>query len=174
LQVDAGAAAWAAIIGGTALWGKWSPEQRDWSSGGRELYSPLQAILRLPEKFRGAFIVIGFDNASDAIAVNTGRPRAPVERRLMAALFEAAQDIGAQIVSWWCSRRMNAAPDELSKCTSTSEARRWAAMHGLRLTVCEDVRDDYAIGSLTKPLAAAGPQATNAGLTTGQTAQAQN
>ena len=54
-------------------WGRWKPDQRDWSSGGCEGYSPLQAVLRLPERARRASLVRCFDNASDSIAVNTGR-----------------------------------------------------------------------------------------------------
>lgn len=150
LQADAGAAAWAVITGTVALWGLWMPAQRDWSSGGRELYGPLQAFLRLPDLLRDAFIVLGLDNASDALALCLGRSRAPVERRLMAAVFEAAHDLNSDVVAWWCSRRMNAGPDELSKCTSPSDARRWASAHGFELVVCEDVRDGYALGSLAR------------------------
>lgn len=153
IQTDAGADAWAVIVNSTALWGRWQPEQRDWSSGGRELYGPLQVFLRLHEMLRDAFVVIGLDNASDALAVCLGRARAPVERRLMAALFEAAHDLGAEVAAWWCSRRMNAGSDELSKCTSPRTARSWADAHGLELIIVDDsdIRDGYAVGSLSAP-----------------------
>ena len=148
LQVDAGKYAWAAILDGIAFWGRWLPAQRDWSSGGREFYSPLQIFLRSPEPLRDAFVIIGFDNASDALAVCLGRARAAVERRLLTALFEAAHDLGVQLAAWWCSRRLNARADELSKCTSPADARRWASEHGLQLVVCDDIQDDYVVGSL--------------------------
>jgi hypothetical protein len=148
LQVDAGRDAWAVILDGVAFWGRWLPAQRDWSSGGREFYSPLQIFLRRPELLRDAFVIIGFDNASDALAVCLGRARAAVERRLLTALFEASHDLGVQLAAWWCSRRLNARADELSKCTSPADARRWAGAHGLQLVACDDVRDDYVVGSL--------------------------
>ena len=153
LQGDAavGTAAWAVIIGLRVLWGRWHPSQLNWSSGGRELYWALQALLRFPEAARGAFIVIGFDNASDAVAVGWGRARGIVERRLMAALFECAEDLGAEVAPWWCSRRMNAWPDELSKCSSSYDARRWCDNHGFELVICDDLRDSYTPGSLARP-----------------------
>ena len=65
----AGTVAWAVIIGRRARWGRWQPSQLNWSSG-RELYwSPPQALLRSLEVAHGALIVIGFDNASNAVAV---------------------------------------------------------------------------------------------------------
>lgn len=148
-QMDAGASAWCVIVGKFALWGRWRPHQRSWSSGGRELYGPLQPLLRLPELLRGASIVLGFDNASDTLAVGFGRARAEVERRLLAALFEAAQDLGAAVSVWWCSRRMNAGPDELSKITTPPDARRWCEARSLELIICDDCRDCYTIGSLS-------------------------
>ena len=150
-QLDAGAEAWALIVDDIALWGLWQPSQQAWSSGGREAYGPLQALLRFPERFRSAFLVIGFDNASDALALCMGRARGETECRLHAALFECADDLDAELGVWWCSRRMNASPDELSKCTSISAARRWTQFRGLNLVVCNDVRDDYIIGSMQRP-----------------------
>ena len=100
---------------------------------------------------RSTFIVIAFDNTGDAVAVDWGRARGPVERRLMAALFECAEDLGAEIAPWWCSRRMNAWADELSKCPSSYDARRWAHAHGLEPVICDDLRDDYVPGSFVRP-----------------------
>jgi hypothetical protein len=147
----AGNMAWAVIFGRRALWGRWHASQRNWSSGGRESYWPLQVLLRFPEEVRGTFIVIAFDNASDAVAVDWGRARGPVERRLMSALFECAEDLGAEIAPWWCSRHMNAWADELSKCSSSYDARWWTTAHDLELVICDDLRDDYAPGSLARP-----------------------
>ena len=151
LQLDAAADAWAVIINGIAFWGLWSELQRSWSSGGREFYGPLQALRRRPDIFRNAFVVIGFDNASDALALCLGRARGVVERRLLAELFECADDLDAELVVWWCSRRMNAAPDQLSKCSSVLDARRWCEERSLELVVCNDILEDYVLGSLATP-----------------------
>jgi hypothetical protein len=143
------AASWGALAGRTALWGRWHHSQRDWGAGGRELYWPLQVLLRLPELVHNAFVVIAFDNACDAVAVNWARARGRVERRLMTALFECAEDLGVELGVWWMSRRLNAWADELSKCLSPADARRWATQHGFELIICDDLRDDYIVGSLS-------------------------
>jgi hypothetical protein len=148
LQLDAGANAWALIVDGIAFWSLWDAPQRSWSSGGREFFGPSQALRRRPALFRGAFIVVGFDNASDALALCLGRARGAVERQMLAALFECAEDLDAELVVWWCSRRMNAGPDQLSKCTSAASARRWTAQRGLELVICADDLGEYVVGSL--------------------------
>jgi hypothetical protein len=150
LQCDAGANAWALIVDNIAFWGLWETRQQQWSSGGREFYPPLQALLRRPELFRDAFVVAGFDNASDAVSLCLGRTKGAVERRLLSAFFECADDLNAELVVWWCTRRMNAGPDQLSKCDSLADARRWCSLRRLELVVCNDIRDDYVIGSLAR------------------------
>lgn len=146
-QLDAAADAWALIFAGIAYWGLCSDLQRSWSSGGREFYGPLQALRRRPDLFRDAFLVIGFDT----LALCLGRARGAVERKLLADLFECADDLDAELVVWWCSRRMNAAPDQLSKRSSVSDARRWCEARGLELVVCNDHLDNYVLGSLSAP-----------------------
>ena len=48
---------------------------------------------------------------------------------MLAALFECAEDLDAELVVWWCSRRMNAGPDQLSSAlplNSSSAPTTWA------------------------------------------------
>jgi hypothetical protein len=129
-----------------AFWGLWQPAQRDWSSGGCELYGLLPVLLRAPDRVRGSFVVMGFDKPSSS-TLSGSRPRRSGTTPPMTAVFDAAEDLGAELTAWWCSRRMHVASVELSKCTSLADARRWASARGLKLVVCEDVRDSCDIGA---------------------------
>ena len=147
---DAGADAWGIVCDGLAIGGYWEPHQRSWSPGARELYPLLQLYLRNPESLRGAFVVHVLDNAGDVLSIDHGRAATRMERHLLSALYACMDDLRVEFVAWWNSRRVNAGPDSLSKCTSAVDARRWAVARGLQLRIVSpgSVRIDYALGSL--------------------------
>lgn len=148
-QGDASDDAWCIFVGGRAWFGLWAPHQRTWSSEARELYPILQLYARAPELLRGAFIVHALDSACAALSIDHGHVGSGVERQLLSAVYACADDLCADFVAWWTSRRLNRGPDDLSKCLSAATARSWAILHGVEITIVDpgDIITDYAPGT---------------------------
>jgi hypothetical protein len=123
-----------------------------WSSEARELFPVLLAYLLDPEAMRGAFVVHTLDNACAALAIDYGRAGSHTEHELLASLYACADDLGVEFIAWWNSRRLNKGPDDLSKCPSPADARRWAEKRGLDLTIWEEDASipKYLPGSLRR------------------------
>ena len=156
LQNDAGAEAWGITIDSVAYWGRFRPDQMNWSSGAREFNGTNEVVTRFPQIFRDAFVVLGFDNASDVLEVSLGRARGTRERQPLAGIFEGLDEANADLAVWWCTRRINAGPEELSKCTTASDARRWSFKRGLQLVICEgdggdELGVDAAVDGVRQP-----------------------
>ena len=64
-------------------------------------------------------------------------------------MYACVDDVGVEFLAWWNSRRINAGPDDLSKCPP-HDVRRMATSRGLDLTIVDagSISVDYIPGTL--------------------------
>ena len=125
--------AWAAILGSCALHGVFSGDQLSWGIDAKEMWVIRCLMKAFPELLAGRVVALGMDNAGNQFAINSGKASSPECKRILAEIYDAADELRCRFYAVWIPRAFNRPSDLLCKTSSFLIACRDAEAAGLAL-----------------------------------------